>query len=67
MSGDSERVRRVSGALLLVSAVACFAAVGCSDFTPAPDDEGGGMIDSPTHEQDSFRESEERQEEGGRR
>ena len=65
MYSGSERVRRVSGALLLVGAVACFAAAGCSDFTPAPDDEGGGMIESPTHEADTLRED-EHQEEGGR-
>ena len=58
------------GALLLVSAVACFAATGCSDITPEPNDEGGGVIDSPTNEADQLRETEERQEgegEGGRR
>ena len=58
------------GALLLVSAVACFAATGCSDITPEPNDEGGGVIDSPTNEADQLREGEERQEgegEGGRR
>ena len=58
------------GALLLVSAVACFAATGCSDITPEPNDEGGGVIDSPTNEADQMRETEERQEgegEGGRR
>ena len=58
------------GALLLASAVACFAATGCSDITPEPNDEGGGVIDSPTNEADQLREGEERQEgegEGGRR
>ena len=58
------------GALLLVSAVACFAATGCSDITPEPNDEGGGMLGSPTDEADQLREGEERQEgegEGGRR
>jgi hypothetical protein len=58
------------GALLLVSAVACFAATGCSDITPEPNDEGGGVVGSPTDEADELREGEERQEgegEGGRR
>ena len=58
------------GALLLVSAVACFAATGCSDITPEPNDEGGGVVGSPTDEADDLRETEERQEgegEGGRR
>ena len=56
------------GALLLVSAVACFAATGCSDITPEPNDEGGGVVGSPTDEADELREGEEREEgEGGRR
>jgi hypothetical protein len=57
------------GALLLVSAVAGVAA-GCSDITPEPNDEGGGVVGSPTDEADELREGEERQEgegEGGRR
>ena len=57
------------GALLLVGVVACFAA-GCSDITPEPNDEGGGVVGSPTDEADQLREGEERQEgegEGGRR
>jgi hypothetical protein len=49
-----------------VSAVACFAA-GCSDITPEPNDEGGGVLESPTHEADSLREGEEREREGGSR
>ena len=61
MPSDSQRSKRVSRGLFLVSAVACFAAVGCSDFTPAPDDEGGGLLESPTHEQDSLHQEEERQ------
>ena len=70
MSSDSAGLRRLFGSLLLVSAVACFAATGCSDITPEPNDEGGGVIDSPTNEADQMRETEERQEgegEGGRR
>ena len=64
--------RRLFGGLLLASAVACFAATGCSDITPEPNDEGGGVINSPTDEADQLREGEERQEgehegEGGRR
>jgi hypothetical protein len=57
--------KRLFGALLLVSAVACFAATGCSDITPEPNDEGGGMVGSPTDEADQLREGEERQEGGG--
>jgi hypothetical protein len=66
MNEDGGRLRRVSGALLLASAVACLAAAGCADIRPEPDDEGGGMVESPTHEQDAVHETEERQEEGRR-
>jgi hypothetical protein len=57
-------VKRLFGGLLLVSAVAGFAA-GCSDITPEPNDTGGGVVDSPTQESDQLRETEERQEGGG--
>jgi hypothetical protein len=70
MSSDSAGLRRLFGSLLLVSAVACFAATGCSDITPEPNDEGGGTLGAPTDEADELREGEERQEgegEGGRR
>jgi hypothetical protein len=67
MSGENGRSRRASGALLLASVIACFAAAGCADIHPEPNDEGGGVLQSPTHEQDSLHEEEQRQEEGGRR
>jgi hypothetical protein len=51
----------------LASVIACFAAAGCADIHPEPNDEGGGVLQSPTHEQDSLHEEEQRQEEGGRR
>jgi hypothetical protein len=66
MHGDSTGLRRLFGGLLLVS-VASFAAAGCSDITPEPNDTGGGVVDSPTHEADSLREGEEREGEGGSR
>lgn len=66
MDSQSRRSKRVSGSLRLVSAVACLAAVACSDIRPEPNVEEGGMLESPTHEQDALHE-EERQEEGGRR
>jgi hypothetical protein len=59
MYSDSHRVKRVFGGLLLVSAVTCFAAAGCSDIQPEPNVEEGGLLESPTHEQDSMREQEE--------
>jgi hypothetical protein len=54
--------RRLFGGLLLVGAMACFAA-GCSDITPEPNEEGGGVLDSPTHEADQMRQMEEQQQE----
>ena len=53
--------RRLFGGLLLASAVAGFAA-GCSDITPEPNDEGGGVLESPTDEADQMRQQEEQQE-----
>jgi hypothetical protein len=51
--------------VLLVSAVASFAATGCSDVTPEPNDEGGGVLDSPTHKADQMRQQEENRQTGG--
>ena len=65
MDGDGYGLRRVSAALLLMSVVACFAA-GCSDITPEPNDEGGGVLESPTNEADQMRQQEEQQEENQR-
>ena len=59
MSSDSQRSKRVFGALFLVSVVAGFAAAGCSDITPEPNVEEGGLLESETHEQDSLRDEEE--------
>jgi hypothetical protein len=60
---SSDRLRRITARLLLTGALVVVA--GCSDIHPAPDDEGGGVLDSPTHEADSMRQEEERQQEGG--
>jgi hypothetical protein len=60
---DSQGLKRVFGGLFLVSVVACFAAAGCSDIHPEPNDEGGGALEAPTHEQDALRQEEQRQEE----
>ena len=40
-----------------------FRRAGCSDITPEPNDEGGGVVDSPTNEADQMRQTEEQQEE----
>jgi hypothetical protein len=63
MYGDGYGLRRVSAALLLMSAVASFAATGCSDITPESNDTGGGVLESPTHEADQMRQMEEQQQE----
>jgi hypothetical protein len=60
MYGDNVRLRRLCCGVLLASVVAGFAVAGCSDVTPEPNDTGGGVLDSPTHEADQ-----ERQQEGG--
>ena len=62
MYGDGYGLRRVSAGLLLMGVVACFAA-GCSDITPEPNDEGGGVLESPTDEADQMRQQEEQQQE----
>ena len=60
--------RRLFGGLVLASAVASFAATGCSDITPEPNDTGGGVVGAQTDEADQLREGEEREGgEGGRR
>jgi hypothetical protein len=63
MSSDSAGLRRLFGGLLLVSAVASFAATGCSDITPEPNDTGGGVLESPTNEADTMHQEEQQQEE----
>jgi hypothetical protein len=63
MFSDSHKLQRVFGGLFLVSVVACFAAAGCSDIHPEPNDVGGGALEAPTHEQDALRQEEQRQQE----
>jgi hypothetical protein len=58
---SSDRLRRLTAGLLLTSAIAVVA--GCSDITPEPNEEGGGVLDSPTHEADQMRQMEEQQQE----
>jgi hypothetical protein len=58
-------VRKLFGGLLLVSAMVGFAA-GCSDITPEPNEEGGGVLESPTNEADTMRQEGEQQEEENR-
>jgi hypothetical protein len=59
MCVDSAKIRLVCCGVLLAGAVAGFAA-GCSDITPEPNETGGGVLDSPTHEADQEREQQNR-------
>jgi hypothetical protein len=63
MYGDSARLKRVCCGVLLVSAAACLVATGCSDIHPEANDEGGGVLESPTNEADQMRQEEQQQEE----
>jgi hypothetical protein len=58
MRVDSARLRRVYCGILLAG-MAGFAA-GCSDVTPEPNETGGGVLDSPTHEADQERQQQNR-------
>jgi hypothetical protein len=55
--------RRLFGGLLLAGAIGSVALAGCSDITPEPNEEGGGVLESPTHEADQMRQMEEQQQE----
>ena len=57
---------KVRGRGLLLASALAGVAEGCSDITPEPNDEGGGVLDSPTHEADQMRQQEEQQEENQR-
>jgi hypothetical protein len=61
---NSDTSKRAGG-LLIVSALACFAVVSCSEIHPEPNIEEGGLLESPTHEQDAAREEVERNRGGG--
>jgi hypothetical protein len=56
MYGSGSRVGRVCCGVLLAGIVVGFAA-GCSDITPEPNETGGGVLDSPTHEADQERQN----------
>ena len=53
---------RAATRLLAVLVLAGFAAAACSEIRPEPNAEEGGVLESPTHEADALRRSEERQE-----
>ena len=61
-----DRSRPVFAGLLLVSAALCFAAAACSDVRPEANSEGGGLLESPTHEADTMRQTEEREQQQNR-
>jgi hypothetical protein len=53
--------KRASGLVALV-ALGGIAAVGCNETRPEPHGDLGGVLDSRTHEADSMRQMQERQE-----
>ena len=55
-----------AGALILLSATACFRAAGCTEIDPEPSVEEGGLLESPTHEADALRREEERRQQQDR-
>jgi hypothetical protein len=52
---------RTGSCLLAVLVLAGFAAAACSGIRPEPIAEEGSLLESPTHEADALRRSEERQ------
>jgi hypothetical protein len=64
MDSDSQTLKR-AGALVVMSALACFATAGCSEIHPEPNVEEGGLLESPTHEADAARREADRSRGGG--
>jgi len=60
MKCHSGRRHRAFQGLALASILG-FAVVGCADIHPESDVEEGGLLESPTHEADSLRRTEERE------
>jgi hypothetical protein len=67
MTVDVARSKRTAAYLLSIGALVGLAAAGCSEIRPESDVEEGGLLESPTHEQDAVhqREERERQQRGG--
>jgi hypothetical protein len=61
MERDMTGPKRATSCLLAALVLVGFAGAGCSDIHPAPNAEGGGLLESPTHEADALRRAEERQ------
>jgi hypothetical protein len=59
---DRDGLRPAFAGLILVSAALCFAAAACSDIHPEANNEGGGLLEPPTQEQDTFHQTEQHQE-----
>jgi hypothetical protein len=58
MTGSNRAGSSLFAALVLIG----LAAAGCSEIHPESNVEEGGLLESPTHEADSLRRIEERQE-----
>jgi hypothetical protein len=59
MRGQNVRAGRTVVAWL--AAAAALVAASCSEIHPEPNTDEGGLLESPTHEADSLRRAEERQ------
>jgi hypothetical protein len=62
------QVDRILGPFRLLAIAASALCLGaCSDIRTEPDSQEGGLLESPTHEQDSLREVEREEEREGNR
>jgi hypothetical protein len=61
MNHDAAASKPRASCLLAVMALVWLAAVGCSEIRPEPNVEQGGVLESPTHEQDALHRAEQRQ------
>jgi hypothetical protein len=59
MRGQNVRAGRT--VVVWLAASAAFVAASCGEMHPEPSTDEGGLLESPTHEADSLRRTEERQ------
>jgi hypothetical protein len=65
MSHDATASKPLASCLLAGVALVGLAAVGCSEIQPEPNAEQGGLLESPTPEQDALQRAQERQRQNG--
>jgi hypothetical protein len=61
MNRGARRPKPLDTVLLAVLALVGIAAIGCSEIRPEPNVQEGGLLESSTHEADTLRRAEERQ------